>query len=115
MTESSSPAERPVQFLFVCLSRRAEGPPATTMTEDETRKEHRAYLQDLHDRGLLCGSGPQRDSSGNDTGGAVHILQNVDDIETARDCCPGAVHPRRLPHAGGLPLAPRLVRAVRAR
>jgi uncharacterized protein YciI len=85
MTESSSPAERPVQFLFVCLSRRAEGPPATTMTEDETRKEHRAYLQDLHDRGLLYGSGPQRDSSGNDTGGAVHILQNVDDIETARE------------------------------
>ncbi len=85
MSDASAPAERPVQFLFVCVSRRVESPPATALSEAETRKQHRAYLQDLHDSGLLYGSGPQREASGTDHGGGIHILQNVDDIETARE------------------------------
>lgn len=85
MSDTTPTAERPAQFLFVCVSRLVENPPEISKSGDEVHKEHVAYLQDLYDRGKLFGSGPQQDEAGQRYGGAVLILQNVDSLEDAEE------------------------------
>ena len=79
----SDPRPEP-QHLFVCVSRAVESLPKFEIAPDEIREQHVAYLQDLFDTGVLFGSGPQHDAAGNQYGGSVMILQNVDTIEKAR-------------------------------
>lgn len=85
MSDTSPPAEREPQYLFVCVSRLADNPPEISLSPEEVHAQHVAYLQDLFDRGMLFGSGPQQDAAGTRYGGAVLILQNVATIEEARE------------------------------
>lgn len=73
------------QFLYVYVADLVDNPPKLDVSTEELHREHVAYLQDLHDRGLLLGSGPKQDAQGNRYGGAVVILQNVATIEEARE------------------------------
>lgn len=85
MSDASPPAEREPQYLFVCVSRLTDNPPQIALSPEEVHAQHVAYLQDLFDRGLLFGSGPQQDAGGTRYGGAVLILQNVDSMDEARE------------------------------
>lgn len=85
MSDTPPPADRPAQYLFVCVSQLVESPPEIAKSGEEVHKEHVAYLQDLFDQGKLFGSGPQQDASGARYGGAVLILQNIDTFEDARE------------------------------
>jgi uncharacterized protein YciI len=84
MSDVSPPADRAPQYLFVCVSRLAENPPEIELSQEEVHKQHVVFLQDLFDRDLLFGSGPQQDEAGTRYGGAVVILQNVATMEEAR-------------------------------
>jgi len=84
MSDTPPPADRGPQYLFVCVSKLSENPPKTARTSEEVHPEHVVFLQDLFDRGLLFGSGPQQEESGTRHGGAVVILQNVATLEEAR-------------------------------
>jgi uncharacterized protein YciI len=85
MSDASPPADRDPQYLFVCVSRLAENPPEIELSPEDVHKQHVVFLQDLFDRGLLFGSGPQQDEAGTRYGGAVVILQNVGSMEEARE------------------------------
>jgi uncharacterized protein YciI len=76
MSDTSS-AERPPQFLHVCISNPVVPEPKIARSADEVQAEHVAFLQDLFDRGTLFGSGPQAEENGERLGGAVYILQGV--------------------------------------
>lgn len=69
--------EREPQYLCVCISNQIEPPPKIARTRDEVHGEHVAFLQDLFDRGILFGSGPKAEQTGERHGGAVYILQGV--------------------------------------
>ncbi len=85
MSDVSPPADREPQYLFVCVSKLAENPPEIELTGEEVHAQHVVFLQDLFDRGLLFGSGPQQDEGGERYGGAVVILQNVATMNEARE------------------------------
>lgn len=84
MSDIASRGEREPQYLYVCVSRPVENPPDTGLSSEEVHQQHVTYLQDLFDRGLLFGSGPQQDEAGERFGGAVLILQNMT-TEEARE------------------------------
>ncbi|MDX1485475.1 MAG: YciI family protein [Alphaproteobacteria bacterium] len=84
MSDTAQRGEREPQYLYVCVSKPVDAPPEIDLSPEQVHEQHVAYLQDLFDRGLLFGSGPQQDPAGNRYGGAVLILQNVGDIEAAR-------------------------------
>ncbi len=69
--------DREAQFLSVCISRQVTPEPKISRSHDEVHAEHVAFLQDLFDRGILFGSGPQAEATGERHGGAVYILQGV--------------------------------------
>ncbi len=69
--------ERDPQYLMVCVSNQVEPAPEIARTADEVHAEHVDFLQDLFDRGILFGSGPQAEADGTRHGGAVYVLQNV--------------------------------------
>lgn len=69
--------ERAPQYLCVCVSNQVEPAPKIARPLEEVHAEHVKFLQDLFDRGLLFGSGPQMEESGERHGGAVYILQGV--------------------------------------
>jgi uncharacterized protein YciI len=77
MSDTSARGGREPQYLYVCVSKLVENPPEIALSSDEVHAKHVVYLQDLFDRGLLFGSGPQQDEAGTRFGGAVLILQNV--------------------------------------
>jgi len=84
MADIAARGERDPQYLYVCVSRPVENPPEIALSSEQVHEQHVAFLQDLFDRGLLFGSGPQQDEAGERYGGAVVILQNVTTAE-ARD------------------------------
>ena len=69
--------ERDPQYLFVCISNQVTPAPEIGRTPEEVHAEHVVFLQDLFDRGILFGSGPQAEETGERHGGAVYILQGV--------------------------------------
>ena len=69
--------EREPQFLYVCISNQVEPAPKIAIAPDALHAEHVNFLQDLFDRGLLFGSGPQVEETGTRHGGAVYVLQGV--------------------------------------
>lgn len=73
------------QYLFVYVAELVDDLPELDISTEELHRQHVAYLQDLHDRGLLLGSGPKQDRAGNRYGGAIVILQNVETLEEARE------------------------------
>ena len=81
MNDIAGYGERDPQYLYVCVSRLAENPPEIELSPEQVHEQHVVFLQDLFDRGLLFGSGPQQDSAGERYGGAVVILQNVTTAE----------------------------------
>ncbi|MDH3241033.1 MAG: YciI family protein [Alphaproteobacteria bacterium] len=85
MSDVSPPTDRDPQYLYVCVSKEVENPPDIGRSREDVHKDHVVFLRDLFDRGLLLGSGPQQDETGNRYGGAVVILQNVKTIEEARE------------------------------
>jgi len=85
MTDVSARGEREPQYLYVCVSRPVDNPPEIELSQDEVHALHVVFLQDLFDRGLLFGSGPQQEESGTRHGGAVVILQNVATLAEARE------------------------------
>lgn len=76
-TRRAGLGEREPQYLCVCISNEVEPAPKIARSRDEVHAEHVAFLQDLFDRGILFGSGPKVEASGERHGGAVYILQNV--------------------------------------
>ncbi len=85
MSDASPPADREPQYLFVCVSKPVDSPPEIALSAKEVHAQHVVFLQDLFDRGLLFGSGPQQDEAGTRYGGGVVILQNIATMEEARD------------------------------
>jgi len=77
MADIAGYGERDHQFLCVCISNEVKPVPEIAKSRDEVHAEHVAFLQDLFDRGILFGSGPQVEESGTRHGGAVYILQGV--------------------------------------
>ncbi len=73
----AGPGERDPQYLFVCVSNNVDPAPEIARTREEVHAEHVVFLQDLFDKGILFGSGPQAEQDGTRHGGAVYILQNV--------------------------------------
>ena len=69
--------EREPQYLYVCISNLVEPAPEIGRSNDEVHAEHVDFLQDLFDRGVLFGSGPRAEETGERHGGAVLILQGV--------------------------------------
>lgn len=84
MSDTSARGEREPQYLYVCVSKLVDNPPEIDLSPEEVHAQHVAYLEDLFDRGLLFGSGPRQDATGERFGGAVLILQNVT-TEEARE------------------------------
>jgi uncharacterized protein YciI len=76
-TGTAGYGEREPQYLYVCISNEVAPPPAGARSRDEVHAEHVVFLQDLFDRGILFGSGPQVEETGTRHGGAVYILQGV--------------------------------------
>ena len=81
MADIAARGEREPQYLYVCVSRPVENPPEIALSSEQVHAQHVVFLQDLFDRGLLFGSGPQQDAAGERYGGAVVILQNVTTAE----------------------------------
>jgi uncharacterized protein YciI len=77
MADIAGYGERDPQYLCVCISNEVTPAPDIGRSRDEVHAEHVAFLQDLFDRGILFGSGPQVEESGTRHGGAVYILQGV--------------------------------------
>ncbi len=76
--------ERDPQYLCVCVSNQIEPAPKIDRSSEEVHAEHVDFLQDLFDKGILFGSGPQAEQDGTRHGGAVYILQNVT-LDEAKD------------------------------
>jgi len=76
-TVTAGYGEREAQYLYVCISNEISPPPEGARARDEVHAEHVVFLQDLFDRGILFGSGPQVEENGTRHGGAVYILQGV--------------------------------------
>ena len=76
-TGRAARGEREPQYLHICISNQLEPAPEIARSHDEVHAEHVEFLQDLFDRGILFGSGPQVEESGERHGGAVYILQGV--------------------------------------
>ncbi len=76
--------ERDPQYLMVCVSNQIEPAPKNARPADEVHAEHVDFLQDLFDKGILFGSGPQAEADGTRHGGAVYVLQNVT-LKEAKD------------------------------
>ncbi len=69
--------EREPEYLCVCISNLVEPAPKNARPQEVVHAEHVKFLQDLFDRGILFGSGPKVEKTGERHGGAVYILQNV--------------------------------------
>lgn len=80
MAQAPMPAgrgDREPQYLCVCISNQVTPEPKIARSHEDVHAEHVAFLQDLFDRGILFGSGPKQEKSGERHGGAVYILQGV--------------------------------------
>ncbi|HWG05609.1 MAG TPA: YciI family protein [Beijerinckiaceae bacterium] len=66
---------RRVDQLYVFISRMKDNPPPLDLSEDEMVKQHKIYLQDLHDRKILVGSGSAKDENGKRYAGGVVVLR----------------------------------------
>lgn len=69
--------EREAQNLCVCISNPIDPVPDIERSAEEVQAEHVRFVQDLFDRAILFGSGPQVDEFGVRHGGVVYILQSV--------------------------------------
>jgi uncharacterized protein YciI len=68
---------REAQNLCVIISNPLESVTETAHPDEKVQAEHVDFLQDLFDRRILFGSGPQVDETGRRHGGVVYILQGV--------------------------------------
>lgn len=64
-----------MEQLYVCLSEMKENPPPTALSAEELAAQHRAYLQDLLERGILMGSGSAKDETGRRYAGGIIIVR----------------------------------------
>src|SRR5581483_6295036 len=62
------------QQLYLCICRIDKHAPKIALDAEAVHQQHRAWLQDLADRGLLEASGPARDADGAHQG-SIFILR----------------------------------------
>ena len=104
--------EREPEYLCVCISNLVEPAPKNARPQEVVHAEHVKFLQDLFDRGILFGSGPKVEKTGERHGGAVYILQNVSLAEAQGDRRAGAQRARRPARRDRASVAPHVVRRL---
>ena len=75
--------DRRMEQLYLFISTMAANPPSSSLSDEEITEQHRAYIKDLKDNGILVGAGSARDadgqrySEGGQTAGGIIIVRGT--------------------------------------